>query len=89
MGTLQNFICGECIKEDEENDKMNYTGKESYFIPDIVTTIPKDIDDIKVYTENFITKSGQKVDDTYEKICELGNGAFGKVYKVKRKNSGF
>ena len=89
MGTLQNFICGECIKEDEENDKMNYTGKESYFIPDIVTTIPKDIDDIKVYTQNFITKSGQKVDDTYEKICELGNGAFGKVYKVKRKNSGF
>ena len=89
MGTLQNFICGECIKEDEENDDINYTGKESYFIPDIVTTIPKDIDDIKVYTENFITKSGQKVDDTYEKICELGNGAFGKVYKVKRKNSGF
>jgi calcium-dependent protein kinase len=90
MGSFQNFVCAECLKkEDEENQDGNYRIKESYFIPDIVNTVPKNVTDIKVDTRNFITKSEKNVFDIYEKICELGNGAFGTVYKVKRKNSGF
>jgi len=90
MGSFQSFVCAECLKkEDEDSQDGNYRIKESYFIPDIVNTVPKNVTDIKVDTRNFITKSEKNVFDIYEKICELGNGAFGTVYKVKRKNSGF
>ena len=90
MGSLQEFVCGQCVKENEDDiQNDNYHMRESYFIPDIVTSTPKKVTDIKVNTKNFITKSVKNVFDTYEKICELGNGAFGTVYKVKRKNSGF
>ena len=90
MGSFQNFVCAECLKKDEEDTQSgNYKVKESFFIPDIVNSVPKNVTDIKVDTKNFITKSSQNVFDTYEKICELGNGAFGTVFKVKRKHSGF
>ena len=90
MGSFQNFVCAECLKKDEEDTQSgNYKVKESFFIPDIVNSVPKNVTDIKVDTKNFITKSGKNVFDTYEKICELGNGAFGTVFKVKRKHSGF
>jgi len=90
MGSFQNFVCAECLKKDEEDTQSgNYKIKESFFIPDIVNSVPKNVTDIKVDTKNFITKSGKNVFDTYEKICELGNGAFGTVFKVKRKHSGF
>ena len=80
MGNLQDFICNNCSKENKEDD--------NYFIQETDTSAPRSIIDIRVDTKNFITKSGKNVYDIYEKIDKLGNGAFGVVYKVKRKNAG-
>ena len=45
--------------------------------------------DIKVNARNFVVqRKNTNVYDVYEKINFLGEGAFGSVYKVKRKNSG-
>ena len=90
MGSFQDFVCGQCIKEKEDEDSPddNYDKRESYFIPDVKFTQPKNVTDLKVDAKNFITKSSKNVFDIYEIISELGNGAFGRVYKVKRKNSG-
>ena len=91
MGAINDFVCGECIRnhEDDDNKTNNLNIKESFYIKDMQYTVPKNVTDIKVDTQNFITKSEKKVFDIYEKISKLGNGAFGTVYKVKRKNSGF
>ena len=89
MGSFQDLVCGGCVKDNNDNSDNNFRFKESYFIPDIQTIAPKNVIDIKVDTKNLITKSGKNVFDTYEKICQLGTGAFGTVYKVKRKNAGF
>ena len=80
MGNFHDFICSNCSKENKEED--------NYYIQETNPIVPKSIIDLKVDAKNFITKSGQNVYDIYEKICELGAGAFGTVYKVKRKNSG-
>ena len=89
MGSIQNFVCGECIKEDSETSENRLQNLESYFIGGLDKSEPKNVTDIKVDTKNFITKSAKNVYDIYEKISQLGNGAYGTVYKVKRKNSGF
>ena len=85
MGSLQDFVCGECIKE---KDNPNLEIKDSYYIKDFSFSEPKNVTDIKVDTKYFITKSIKNVYDIYEKISQLGNGAYGTVYKVKRKNTG-
>ena len=89
MGSIQNFVCGDCIKEDSETSENRLQNLESYFIGGLDKSEPKNVTDIKVDTKNFITKSAKNVYDIYEKISQLGNGAYGTVYKVKRKNSGF
>ena len=89
MGSFQDLVCGGCVKDNNDNSDNNFRFEESYFIPDIQPIAPKNVIDIKVDTKNLITKSGKNVFDTYEKICQLGTGAFGTVYKVKRKNAGF
>ena len=89
MGSFQDLVCGGCVKDNNDNSDNNFRFKESYFIPDIQPIAPKNVIDIKVDTKNLIMKSGKNVFDTYEKICQLGTGAFGTVYKVKRKNAGF
>ena len=88
MGSLHEFVCGSCKKEIEEDTTQNYDKRGSYFIPDAKFIQPKNVTDLKVDTKNFITKSSKNVFDIYEIISKLGNGAFGTVYKVKRKNSG-
>ena len=75
-----NSLCGSCLKEQEEK-------RNDYFLEEIEETAPQTISDIKVNTKNFIVQRNTNVYDVYEKICFLGKGAFGSVYKVKRKNS--
>ena len=84
MGSLQNFVCGDCTKDKDEN----LENKDSYYINDMIFKEPKNVTDMKVDTKYFITKSFKNVYDVYEKISKLGNGAYGTVYKVKRKNTG-
>ena len=79
---MDNF-CNVCRKEEEQN---NIRG--SYFIEDLGTNIPKAVMDLKVNSKNFIIQRTKNVFDIYDKVCLLGKGAFGSVYKVSRKNSG-
>ena len=77
-------FCGSCVKKGDNKDKR----RSSYFINETDTSAPQSILDIKVNSGNFvIERKNTKVSDIYEKIEKLGEGAFGSVYKVKRKNS--
>ena len=77
-------FCGSCVKKGDNKDKR----RSSYFINGTDTSAPQSILDIKVNAGNFvIERKNTKVSDIYEKIEKLGEGAFGSVYKVKRKNS--
>ena len=75
-----------CSKQDDDN---NAPGGNNYFIEETVTSNPKSIIDIKVNTGNFIVqRDNSNVYDIYEKLQFLGEGAFGSVFKVKRKKGG-
>ena len=81
MGNFLNITCGECIKD-------NYGKRDSYFINETDKSAPKNVIDIKVNTGNFIIQRTKSLFECYEKIQPLGQGAFGCVYKVRRKNTG-
>ena len=84
MGSTMDAFCGGCAKKDNPKDKR----RSSYFINETDTSAPQSILDIKVNARNFIIeRKNTKVFDMYEKIQKLGEGAYGSVYKVKRKNS--
>ena len=73
-----------CSKEEESNSKAG----TPYFIEETDSIMPRSIVDIKVNTGNFvIQRENTKVFDIYEKIKFVGEGSFGSVFKVKRKNS--
>ena len=73
-----------CSKEEESNSKAG----TPYFIEKTDSIMPRSIVDIKVNTGNFvIQRENTKVFDIYEKIKFVGEGSFGSVFKVKRKNS--
>jgi len=78
-----NNFCNGCRKEEDQN-----IIRGSYFIEDSGAKIPKTVIDIKLSSKNFIVQRTNNVYDIYEKICPLGKGAYGSVYKVSRKNSG-
>ena len=75
------LVCGECIKE-------NFGKRDSYFINEGDKEAPKNVIEIKVNTGNFIIQRTKSLFECYEKIQPLGQGAFGSVYKVRRKNTG-
>jgi calcium-dependent protein kinase len=83
MGMVMENFCSGCRKEENQNIKRG-----SYFIEDLGTNIPKTVIDLKVNSKNFIIQRTKNVFDIYDKVCFLGKGAFGSVYKVSRKNSG-
>ena len=77
-------FCGSCVKKETNRDKR----RGSYFINETDTSAPKSILDIKVNARNYaIQRKNTNIFDVYEKIQFLGEGAFGSVYKVKRKAS--
>ena len=79
----------DCINKCSKEDKDDVPGNPQYFIEETPSSFPQSIIDLKVNTGNFIVqREGSKVYDVYEKLQFLGEGSFGSVYKVKRKNSG-
>ena len=81
MGNVLNIACGECVKD-------NFGKRDSYFVNETDRSAPKTLIDIKVNTGNFIIQRTKSLFECYEKIQPLGQGAFGSVYKVRRKNTG-
>ena len=77
------IVCGGCAKEN-----FNTTKRNSYFINESDTSAPKSVINIKVNAKNFIVQRTKNISEAYEKLQFLGQGAFGSVYKVVRKNSG-
>lgn len=64
-----------CVKMKDEGEQSNDNTKE----------IPKSLIDIRIDLKNFVRQRNENVFDIYEKLQNLGNGAYGDVYKVRRK----
>ena len=89
---LNALTCGACTerREEEEEDprEMDEATKETFeALKRDETPLPKNLDELKIMTKDMITKRNDNVFDHYEKVSELGSGAFGTVYKVKSKAS--
>ena len=78
-----NYVCGVCVDKLNKDDK-----KDNYFINETDTSAPQSIIDMKINTKNFVIKRKNNFFDVYEKIKFLGEGAFGSVYKIRRKHTG-
>ena len=83
MGTALDYVCSSCVDKQNKEDKV-----ENYFISESDASAPQSLMDIKINTKNFVVRRKNNFYDDYEKIKFLGNGAFGSVFKVKKKNSG-
>ena len=84
MGATMDAFCGSCVKKDDNRSKR----RSSYFINETDTSAPQSILDIKISARNFVMeRKNTTFGDVYQKIEKLGEGAYGAVYKVKRKNS--
>ena len=79
-------ICTGCTKNEESDNGHKRRGS---FIKESDTSAPQSVLDIKIDAKNFvIERKNTNCSDVYEKIKFLGEGTFGSVYKVKRKNAG-
>ena len=88
MGSAIDSICGGCSKNEKDEHNAAKRRSVSYFINETDTSAPQSIIDIKVSARNFVVKrTNTNVYDVYEKVKFLGEGAFGSVYQVKRKNA--
>ena len=72
-------ILFECNCE-KKNDTEDITDRQH---PKV---IPQSLIDVKIDLQNFVRQRNENVFDVYEKLKHLGKGAYGDVYKVKRKN---
>ena len=88
--------CDVCTKNNNNEQNENtpitkiplYDGaKETYEALKENTPLPKNLIDLKIQTKDLIQKRLDDVFEHYEKISELGSGAYGIVYKVKNKVS--
>ena len=88
--------CDVCTKNNNNDQNENtpitkiplYDGaKETYEALKENTPLPKNLIDLKIQTKDLIQKRLDDVFEHYEKISELGSGAYGIVYKVKNKVS--
>ena len=64
-----------CEKTKDVEEQSNDQKKE----------IPKSLIDIAIDLKNFVRQRNENVYDIYDKLEHLGTGAYGDVYKVKRK----
>ncbi len=98
MGTsmISVVTCDVCTKNNNNDQNENtpitkiplYDGaKETYEALKENTPLPKNLIDLKIQTKDLIQKRLDDVFEHYEKISELGSGAYGIVYKVKNKVS--
>ena len=83
MGTAMKLICNVC------SDKINNDERTgNYFINETDTSAPQSVVEIKISSKNFVNLRQNRFFDDYDKIKFLGEGAFGSVYQVKKKETG-
>ena len=86
MGSAMDY-CVQCSKKEESSSSGNK--RRGSFIKESDTSAPQSVLDIKINARNFvIERKNTNYFDLYEKIQFLGEGSYGSVYKVKRKNTG-
>ena len=78
-----NLICSVCSDKTNTDEK---TG--NYFINETDTSAPQSLMEVKINTKNYVVLRQSHFFDDYEKIKFLGEGAFGSVYKVRKKETG-
>ena len=86
MGAFIEMIGCECNKIQSQKNEENST-KFIYKLEDSVKTVPENKINLKIETRDFIRQLNEDVFKIYEKIEKLGEGAYGAVYSVRRKDS--
>ena len=68
----------DCIKREELIESKETDCKEKEPLNSII--------DVKINLKNFVRQRNENYLDVYDKLEILGQGSFGDVYKVRRKN---
>ena len=78
-----NLICSVCSDKTNKDERSG-----NYFINETDTSAPQSLMEIKISSKNFVVLRQNHFFDDYDKIKFLGEGAFGSVYKVRKKETG-